>query len=154
MRYILRAIKYFIQISVTLAVILFILMALGLVSKDINILFRGGWKSVEMIALMFAGVSSLYPLFGYARRPIEIKGDIATAKETIDTYMRSKGYSKEKETEEGDIIYRSDSIFRRIINLGEDRISFRINEGEASVEGRNREVMRIYSSIRYLLDKE
>jgi hypothetical protein len=154
MKYILRALKYFFQISLTLAVILFILMALGLVSKDINVLFRGGWKSVEMIALMFAGVSSLYPLFGYARRPVEIKGEVAAAKETIDTYMRSKGFTKEKETPEGDIVYRSDSLFRRIINLGEDRISFRINEEEASVEGRNRAVMRIFSSLRYLMDKE
>ncbi len=37
MKYILRALKYFFQISLTLAVILFILMALGLVSEDINV---------------------------------------------------------------------------------------------------------------------
>ena len=155
MRYIARALKYFFQVSLTLVVILLVLMALGLVSKDINILFRGGWKSVEMIALMFGCVSALYPLFGYARRALGSLRERNDVWDIIDNYMRSRGYTKEKEIPGSEISYRADSLMRRIMNLGEDRITFNIDEeGDISVEGRNREVMRIYSSLVYTLNKE
>ena len=46
MTYIRRALKYFIQISLLLAVIIGVLMATGMVSKDIAVAFQHGWKSV------------------------------------------------------------------------------------------------------------
>ena len=61
MRYLIRAFKYFIQITVIMTVVIAALMLLGLVSRDIGVAFRQGWKSIGYILLMFAGVSAVYP---------------------------------------------------------------------------------------------
>ena len=45
MRYFLRAVKYFIQMSVILALVIGILMVSGMVDKDINKAFSQGWTS-------------------------------------------------------------------------------------------------------------
>ena len=50
MRYVIRAVKYFVQVSLTMAIILLILMAAGLISTDINVAFQNGWRSVGIIA--------------------------------------------------------------------------------------------------------
>ena len=79
MRYIIRALKYFIQISFIFAAIIGVLMLAGWVSTDINIAIRGGWRSVGYIALIFAAFSCLYPRLGYTRRIVEVPefGDAA-----------------------------------------------------------------------------
>ena len=58
MKYLVRALKYFVQISLIMALILGALMLSGVISKDINVAFQKGWTSVGYIALMFAGVSA------------------------------------------------------------------------------------------------
>ena len=46
MKYIVRACKYFVTVSLTLALVLGVLMLIGAVSTDINVLFKEGWKSL------------------------------------------------------------------------------------------------------------
>ena len=72
MRYIIRAFKYFIQITVIMTAVIAVLMLTGLVSKDIGVAFRQSWKSVGYILLMFAAVAAVYPYFGYARRSVDL----------------------------------------------------------------------------------
>ena len=43
MKYIVRALKYFVYISLIVTIILAVLVALKLVSSDINVMFRNGW---------------------------------------------------------------------------------------------------------------
>ena len=57
MTYLRRAIKYFIQTCLLLAIILGILMLSGMVSKDITVAFTHGWTSVWWILAIFAGKS-------------------------------------------------------------------------------------------------
>jgi len=151
MRYIARAFKYFIQVSVTLAAILAVLMLLGLVSKDINVLFRNGWTSVAWIAAMFAGVSAIYPLFGYARRTIDLDEIPEDARDTVDTYMRSRGYEMSQKNSPHGTVYRDRSLGRRIIRLGEDRVSIDFTPDGITVEGLNRDIVRIVTGLRTIL---
>ena len=45
MKYLRRAVKYFIQMTFVVVIIMAALMLLGVVSPDINVAFRSGWKS-------------------------------------------------------------------------------------------------------------
>lgn len=59
MKYLRRALKYFIRMAFLVVVIIGVFMAAGLVSSDINIAFRDGWRSVGMIAAILGGISLL-----------------------------------------------------------------------------------------------
>ena len=65
MRYLIRAVKYFVFICLFVAFTLLILVLIGAVSSDIDVMFDQGWVSVGKIALMFAVVAAIYPRFGY-----------------------------------------------------------------------------------------
>ena len=62
MKYIVRAVKYFIYICVLVSIILLVMVLAHFVSSDINVMFKEGWKSVAKIALVFAGIAAIYPL--------------------------------------------------------------------------------------------
>ena len=74
MRYIIRAIKYFLYISVLFSLIIGILVLAGVVSADINVMFKNGWKSVGYILLLFAAVAAVYPNFGYGKFAVNAGG--------------------------------------------------------------------------------
>ena len=79
MTYLRRAIKYFIQTCLLLAIIIGILMLSGMVSKDISVAFTHGWKSIWWILAIFAVMALVYPFFGYQKRKIRVIGDPAQA---------------------------------------------------------------------------
>ena len=64
MKYVLRALKYFLSMTVLLAVVLALLAAFHLVEADIDKMFVSGMKSVWQIALILAVISAIYPKFG------------------------------------------------------------------------------------------
>ena len=99
MTYLRRAIKYFIQTCLLLAIIIGILMLSGMVSKDISVAFTHGWKSVWWILAIFAVISLSYPFFGYQKRKINVKGDPALAKDGLVESMKSRGYVLADETD-------------------------------------------------------
>ena len=91
MRYVIRALKYCIHISVLLAIVVAILFALNIVEGGINDVFRNGWDSIWMLALMFLGLSAFYPLLGYAHYTASVAGSLEERKAEICSYMQEKG---------------------------------------------------------------
>ena len=75
MKYVLRALKYFLSMTVLLAVVLALLAAFHLVEADIDKMFVSGMKSVWQIALILAVISAIYPKFGYGTRKAHINAD-------------------------------------------------------------------------------
>lgn len=146
MRYILRAIKYFVYISVIVTIILAALVLLKAVSPDINVMFRHGWKSVGLIAAMFAGVSAFYPLFGYTKRLATVLGEIEGLRDDVVKYMDTKGYRLELE-QDGKMIFRSRSFMTKLI--WDDRITIEKGLGGFYVEGVSREVAKIVSGLEF-----
>ena len=144
MKYLVRALKYFVQISLIMALILGALMLSGVISKDINVAFQKGWTSVGYIALMFAGVSAFYPLFGYTRRRIVAPGDPAEYRSLIQEAFRDRGYLPD-----GEGTFRSASTWMRITRLWEDRITVTPILGGFELEGLTRDLARVASSIEH-----
>ena len=148
MRYVVRALKYFVQITVIMTAVIAALMLLGIVSKDIGIAFRQGWKSVGYILLMFAGVAAVYPYFGYVRRSVALKGSFEELRGGILEVMKARGYVLEKEEGEN-LAFRLASPAARLARLWEDRLTFTRELGGYAIEGPNKDLVRIANALQY-----
>ena len=146
MRYFLRAVKYFIQMSVILVLVIGILMLTKMVDTDIDKAFSQGWTSVGWIALMLAGFSALYPLLGYRKRAIDASKAGPDPLAKVQQAMEEKGYSVA--SQEGNrIVFRSNSAYLRITRLGEDRITATLEAGTLTLEGAAKDLARLIFPI-------
>ena len=148
MKYLIRSVKYFLYITVVITLILCILVLLKMVSPDINVMFKNGWKSVGLILGMFAAVSAIYPMFGYTKRLATVLGDFAELRNGVVEYMESRGYALETESEEK-MTFRSRSVMNRIFRVWEDRITLEKGLGGFYVEGLSRDITRIVAGLEY-----
>ena len=148
MKYFIRAVKYFVYITIVITIILAILVALGFVSSDINIMFSHGWKSVGMILLMFACVSAFYPKFGYCKRYARINGEYKDIRDDVVSYMEGRGYRLESEQDEN-MTFRIKSAFTRVARVWEDRITLERDLGGFTLEGCAKDVARVASGLEY-----
>lgn len=144
--YLRRALKYFIQLTIIFAVIIAILMLSGMVGKDVNVAFRNGWKSIEIILAAFLAMGFVYPLLGYTKRKIQSNGDPAEKWPSIDSAMELRGYKLKEETEDGRI-YILKSGLNRATRLWEDGITITPVLGGFQVEGLSRDLARVVMSL-------
>ena len=150
MRYFLRSVKYFIGVCLLFTLIIGALMLAKVVSTDINVLFRAGWKSVGLIALMFLGVSAVYPKFGYAKRHASVAGPDEELRPAVKEFFQGRGYVLESETPE-QMTFRFGSTWHRITTFGEDRITVTPEFGGYGVEGLGRDIVRLISGLEFKL---
>lgn len=147
MKYLRRAVKYFVQIALIFTVIIGILMLSGMVSKDVAVAFRNGWSSIWMILGLFAAMSLAYPYFGYGTRKIHAKGDPAPMWEQIDLAMEERGYVFCGNTPDGGRKYRLRSAVNRAARMWEDTLTIESILGGFQVEGLVRDLSRAVMSI-------
>ncbi len=150
MTYLRRALKYFIQMSLLLAVIIGALMAFGMVSKDIAVAFRHGWTSVAWIAGLFAVMSLAYPFFGYQKRRISLQGDPAEYRKDIVDALAPRGYVLSGE-EDGVLKFRLTSPVNRAARMWADTVTLTPVLGGLEAEGLTRDLVRVVSSIEHKL---
>ena len=148
MKYIVRAVKYFISVCVLATLVILIMVLLGYSALNPDELFVQGWKSIAYIALMFAVISAVYPLFGYKKRLAGALGDFAGLSPGVISYMEEHGYVLESEDDEK-MTFRSRSLLRRIFRVWEDRITIEKTLGGFEVEGLTRDVSPIVYGLEY-----
>lgn len=148
MKYIVRAVKYFIYICVLVTIILLVLVLTHFVSSDINVMFKEGWRSVAKILLVFAGIAAIYPLFGYRKLLAGVLGELAGLRDGVVKCMEERGYRLESEDSET-MTFRSRSVLNRIFRVWEDRITVTKTLGGFEVEGLSRDVARIVPALEY-----
>ena len=137
MTYIRRALKYFIQTCLLLAIIIGILMLSGMVSKDISVAF-----------------TLVYPFFGYQKRKIHVNGDPALARDGIVEALKIRGYVPESEAD-GVLKFHLSSPVNRAFRFWEDTITLTPVLGGWEVEGLSRDLVRVVSSIeQYFRNRE
>ena len=152
MKYILRVLKYFVSVTVAMALILLVLSLLGIVEKDVDAMFRNGWQSLWQIALMFLVVSAIYPRVGFCKRGAIIPGAYEDIRPGLVRYMAGRGYEIEKEEGEN-LSFRLKSPLQRFLKLlFEDRITFTRDRAGFYVEGRTKDVVRIVSGLEALFN--
>ena len=148
MTYLRRALKYFIQMTLLVAIIIGALMMTGYVSKDITEAFHGGWTSVWWILAIFAVMSLAYPFFGYQKRQIRVNGDPALAKPGIVEALKGRGYALKSDTD-GVLKFQLTSPVNRFFRFWEDTITLTPNISGWEAEGLSRDLVRVVSSIEY-----
>lgn len=148
MKYLIRAVKYFLYICSICALALLVLVLIKAVSPDINVMFTRGWRSVGIIAGMFAAVAAIYPLFGFGKRQVSVLGDYADLRDEVVECMESRGYRLESENDER-MTFRSRSVITRILRMFEDRITLEKSLGGFRMEGLSREIGRLVYGLEY-----
>ena len=148
MTYIRRALKYFIQTCLFLALILAVLMLSGLVSKDVSVAFIHGWTSVWWILALFAVMALVYPFFGYQKRSIRVNGDPALARDGIVEALRGRGYVLGSEAD-GVLKFHLTAPVNRAFRFWEDTITLTPVLGGWEAEGLSRDLVRVVSSIEH-----
>lgn len=142
MKYIIRAAKYFVYVSILATVMILVLVAVKVIKADINLIFRNGYASLWQIALMFAVMSLIYPKFGYTKRVAHISGEFEEIKDKIIEEMEYRGYILERVDGE-DMTFRLRSTFARFRRVWEDRISLTRESAGYMVEGPTKDVVRV-----------
>ena len=132
MTYLRRAIKYFIQTCLLLAIIIGILMLSGMVSKDISVAFTHG----------------VYPFFGYQKRMIRVNGDPALAHDGLVEALKIRGYVLESEAD-GILKFHLSAPLNRAFRFWEDTVTLTPVLGGWEAEGLSRDLVRVVSSIEH-----
>ncbi len=148
MKYIIRAIKYFFYYIFLFVVILGALVLLDLTEGNIASMFKNGYDSLWQIALMFAAVASVYPLFGFMKKDAVIPGEYGQIRGEVVSYMEDKGYRLESEDGEN-LTFRLRSAGARIARMCEDRISFSRQMAGFRVEGLRKDVVRLVLGLEH-----
>ena len=154
MKYIIRVLKYFVYISVIMALILWILSIAGVVDGNPEVMFRNGYNSLWQIALMFLAVSAVYPRFGFTKRGVRIYGDPAESRQDIVSLMEERGYKLEEKPAAADepagvLRFVLRSPVRRALKMWEDRITLIPELPGYIMEGITKDVVRLAAALEY-----
>lgn len=131
-----------------MTLILVILAAAGMISTDINVIFRNGTKSLFQIGLMFFAVSCLYPKFGFTKRGALTFGEYKDVRDGVVEVMEERGYALENEDGEN-LSFRRKKFITRLSRMMEDRITLERTASGFYVEGPTKDVTRIVYAIEY-----
>ncbi len=146
MKYLLRAVKYFIYLMVILALIIAVMMLAGFVEKDISKVFVHGYDSLWQIALIMAVFAAVYPRFGFSARTAHFYGTPEEADAALGNVMELHGYRLEKEAD-GVKSYVKRSPASRLLKMWEDRITVTHTAAGLEMEGLTKDLVRLVSGI-------
>ena len=152
MKYLIRSVKYFIA----LCVLYLIIMALMLLtntsvltpSETFSALVHSTRGKVLIVAVVL--LSALYPKFGFIRRQ-EI-GSLRKNREQILNAFVSEGFKPVRESEH-EMVFRADSLFKRLTLLFEDEIRVTQTGEWITIEGIRRGVARVYYRLQSYLER-
>lgn len=152
LKYIVRAVKYFFYFTILLIIIMTVLVLAHVLDGNISTMFRNGYDSLWQIALMFAAISSVYPIFGFVKKEALIPGEYAEVRDGVVKYMEDKGYRLEKEECEN-LTFRNRSFLNRLSRMLEDRITLTRTLGGFEVEGLRKDTIRIIYGLENAMRK-
>ena len=152
-KYIIRAVKYFFYFTILLIIILAVLILAHVVDGNIETMFKDGYDSLWQIALMFAAVSAIYPVFGFVKKDAIVPGEYSEIRSKVISFMESRGYRLEKEDGEN-MTFRNRSILNRLSRMCEDRITFTRTPGGFTLEGLRKDTIRLIYGLENAMRSE
>lgn len=148
MKYLRRSVKYFFYFAILFVIIMVLMVALGAVEADIDLMFKKGYESLWQIALMLVVISAAYPYFGFMKKETIIPGEYAGIRGGIIAYMEERGYMLVSEEGEN-LRFRSRSVVRRIFRMFEDDITMTRSFTGFTMEGLRKDLVRLSSGLEY-----
>ena len=153
MKYLTRAIKYFIYFSLMCTVIVTALVLIGAVEGDINSIFQDGYGSIWKIAIFFAVVAAVYPKVGFINRAINVAKPWNEIREEVIDYMAKRRYTLESESD--DIVtFRFDGAAGRLSKMFEDRLTLAKTANGWALEGLRKDVFRLSMGLEHHLNPQ
>ena len=147
MRYLIRALKYYVQLMVILTLIIVILIVAKVVAADISQIFVNGYDSLWQIALLMAVFAGIYPRFGYTSQQVVVPGSDEETLPLVEKVMAAHGYVKETRSD-GVLAYRKLSAGTRLLRMWEDRITVTRFVSGYGLEGPGKDVVRLANALR------
>lgn len=142
MKYLVRAVKYFIYFSLLTTIIILALVLIGAVEGDINSIFRGGYDALWKIALFFVVVAAVYPKLGFITRDVAVDKDWEEIREQAIAFFKERRYDLESETPQA-VTFRIRGVAGKISKMYEDRITVTRRPGGYDIEGLRKDVLRL-----------
>lgn len=148
--YLRRTSLYIARVAIIIAV-LFVAMVLSGTSRvsgaeliaELFFSYRG---AVLLAALVLLGL--WYAKLGYAN--ITMKASLPSERDTVVNGLISCNYELQSE-QQGEMVFRSKSVIRRVLALGEDKITVSwADGGEIVLDGRRKDVTKAELRIRVL----
>ncbi len=150
MKYLIRAVKYFVYFSITCAAIVTALVLIGAVEGNIDTIFEEGYRSVGKIATFFAIVAAVYPKLGFITREISVKRPWEEIRGETLEFMNGRRYELESESPEK-VTFRIKGIAGKLTKMYEDRITLtRVMDGW-EMEGLRKDALRLSSALEHSL---
>ena len=134
MKYLIRSVKYFTSVLTP--------------SETFSALVHSTRGQVLIVAVVL--LSALYPKFGFIRRQ-EI-GSLRKNREQILNAFVSEGFKPVRESEH-EMVFRADSLFKRLTLLFEDEIRVTQTGEWITIEGIRRGVARVYYRLQSYLER-
>jgi len=148
MKYIVRSVKYFIQMGIILVLIIAVMSKMRMLEGGIENIFVNGYQSLYQIAGLMAIFSAIYPRLGYSKRNIRALGSYSEIRPAVMQSLEDLGYKLE--TEDGEnLTFIKRAPFARALKMWEDRLTFTRSIDGFQVEGLTREIVRVASAIEY-----
>ena len=94
MRYLVRALKYFVYLSIMLVLFIVVLCLLGVIPSDIDLIFINGTKSLPQMALIVAVFAAIYPKVGFTTRNVRMVGEASETEGELTKFMNSRRKGK------------------------------------------------------------
>lgn len=149
MKYLIRALKYFVYFCVLVVLLIYILRLAGFVGGSVEEMFVNGYDSIPIMLLIVALFSAVYPLVGFCTRNVRLSGSDEELGPVLDRVFHEKGYLRVRK--DGDtVVYRKNSGFARICKMWEDRITVKRILGGYSLEGLTKDVVRLDTALMHV----
>ena len=153
MKYLVRVVKYFVYLTVILALFIAVLMALDFVGTSVDEIFKNGARSLWQVAGIVAVFAAIYPMMGFTRRSAMLPGDYASLKQGVVDVMHDRGYvlESEKADVQGEevLTFRKRSPLLRLTRMFEDRITLVKVFGGFTLEGPSKDLVRLIGALEY-----
>ena len=150
--YITRAIKQFLFYAILATVIISIMMALDATDvKTYKELFTS--QQWNQMILLLAGLSAIYPIFGYSKRTINL--NVVYHREDVIRVLSLNNYKLVEESENS-MIFRGETLGKKLRWLFEDQIEINTtNEETTEISGPRKEVVILIFRIQtYIQHKQ
>lgn len=151
MKYLIRAIKYFLYFTIIFSLIIAALTLTGITHGDIHTMFKDDswWK----ILLIFVAAGALYPSVGYMKKNAYFTGGLDANRPKIIEVLSTLGFVLEENAPEK-MTFRCKNKFHRLTRMYEDRITLTPDMAGVVVDGLRKEVVRVVMHLEHHLRSE
>lgn len=141
-KYLLRAVKRLIRLSVLIALVLALMVLTKTNSVPADELLHAiftSWRGIALIGVIVAW-SAVYPRMTFVSQ--RVPGDLASDKHRLDQAFAQEDYHH-SETRGGESVYRSGNAMRRFFSMGEDAVTVTQDGDDIVLEGNRRQVVPV-----------